>query len=296
MSPALQTTEKSLATKLVGTLVFSHVVDACLIAGFVRLAFVFPHASLAQRLLLLLCFTATLARCALLGALARTLLPRLRDWRRELHESAQVLEERDRSLARAHAELKRQATHDSVTGLANRVLFVGQLQQAIQEQRAFAICAFDMNRFKAISDSPGHGAGDALLRQVADRLVAIARTSDTLAHAGGDQFLLLLRDVCTVSEIEPLLGRWMTALALPYRVSGLEFHVTPSIGIARFPADGAEAAELMARAYEALYHARRHDRSTFRFFDPCIMEFPRERLEGELRSALAPAQLALHGT
>jgi diguanylate cyclase (GGDEF)-like protein len=213
-----------------------------------------------------------------------------------VRDSVRLLEERDKSLAQVNLELKRQATHDALTGIANRVLFVEHLQRAVNEQQPFAICVFDLDRFKIINDSLGHGAGDALLKFVSDRLLSITRASDTVARAGGDEFLLLLRDMRSVHEIEGLIARGMQALAQPYHLTGLELHVNPSIGIARFPKDGVLAEDLLARADEAMYYAKRSGRNTFRFFDSSVMGFSRERLEieGELRSALAQGQLVLH--
>ena len=255
-----------------------------------------PQGTLAERGLVWLCFVATLGRCVALGAFGRGLRLRLQHGRRQLRDSVQMLQERDRSLAAANLELKRQATHDSLTGIANRVLFVEKLEKAVQERQPFAVCVFDLDRFKVINDSLGHGAGDALLRHVSERLASITRKNDTVARAGGDEFLLLLREVRSNAEVEALIGRWMAVLAQPYAVTGLELHVSPSIGIARFPEDGRAAEELLARADEAMYHAKRHGRNTFKFFDSSIMGFSRERLdiEGELRSALGTKQLALH--
>jgi diguanylate cyclase (GGDEF)-like protein len=155
---------------------------------------------------------------------------------------------------------------------------------------------FDLDRFKLINDSLGHGAGDSLLKQVSQRLASITRGSDMVARAGGDEFLLLLRDASQTAEIEALINRWMKTLSQPYSVAGLELHVSPSIGVARYPTDGRGAEQLVARADEAMYHAKRHGRNTFKFFDSSIMGFSRERLEieGELRAALAQGQLALH--
>jgi diguanylate cyclase (GGDEF)-like protein len=255
-----------------------------------------PQDTLAERGLVWLCFVATLGRCVALGALGRSLRLRLQHGRRQLRDSVQMLEERDRSLAAANLELKRQATHDSLTGIANRVLFVEQLEKAVQDRQPFAVCVFDLDRFKVINDSLGHGAGDALLRHVSERLASITRGTDTVARAGGDEFLLLLREVRSNSEVEALISRWMAVLSQPYAVTGLELHVSPSIGIARYPDDGRAAEELLARADEAMYHAKRQGRNTFKFFDSSIMGFSRERLdiEGELRSALGSKQLALH--
>jgi diguanylate cyclase (GGDEF)-like protein len=255
-----------------------------------------PQATPVERGLVWLCFVATLGRCILLGVFGRTLRLRLQERRRELRDSVHMLKERDKSLANANLELKRQATHDSLTGIANRVLFVEHLNLAVHERQPFAVCVFDLDRFKIINDSLGHGAGDALLKHVSERLQSVVRSSDIVARAGGDEFLLLLRNVDSTEEIEALIVRWMSALSRPYQITGLELHVSPSIGISRFPLDGTAADELLARADEAMYFAKRSGRKTFRFFDSSIMGFSRERLEieAELRGALSQAQLALH--
>ena len=255
-----------------------------------------PQATPVERGLVWLCFVATLGRCILLGVFGRTLRLRLQERRRELRDSVHMLKERDKSLANANLELKRQATHDSLTGIANRVLFVEHLNLAVHGRQPFAVCVFDLDRFKIINDSLGHGAGDALLKHVSERLQSIVRSSDVVARAGGDEFLLLLRNVGSSEEVEALIVRWMSALSQPYQVTGLELHVSPSIGIARYPMDGTGADELLARADEAMYFAKRSGRKTFRFFDSSIMGFSRERLEieAELRGALSQGQLALH--
>jgi len=255
-----------------------------------------PQATPVERGLVWLCFVATLGRCILLGVFGRTLRLRLQERRRELRDSVHMLKERDKSLANANLELKRQATHDSLTGIANRVLFVEHLNLAVHGRQPFAVCVFDLDRFKIINDSLGHGAGDALLKHMSERLQSIVRSSDVVARAGGDEFLLLLRNVGSTEEVEALIVRWMSALSQPYQVTGLELHVSPSIGIARYPMDGTGADELLARADEAMYFAKRSGRKTFRFFDSSIMGFSRERLEieAELRGALSQGQLALH--
>jgi diguanylate cyclase len=255
-----------------------------------------PQATSVERGLVWLCFVATLGRCILLGVFGRALRLRLQDRRRQLRDSVHMLKERDKSLANANLELKRQATHDSLTGIANRVLFVEHLNLAVHERLPFAVCVFDLDRFKIINDSLGHGAGDALLKHVSERLQSIVRPSDIVARAGGDEFLLLLRNAASTEEVEALIVGWMSALSRPYQITGLELHVSPSIGIARYPMDGTGADELLARADEAMYFAKRSGRKTFRFFDSSIMGFSRERLEieGELRGALAQGQLTLH--
>ncbi len=228
--------------------------------------------------------------------LGRALRLRLHDRRLQLRDSINLLKERDKSLASVNLELKRQATHDALTGIANRVLFVERLQQAVSERQPFAVCVFDLDRFKIINDSLGHGAGDALLKHVSQRLLSITRSSDTVARAGGDEFLLLMRNISSTQEVEALIARWLAALSQPYQLTGLELYVSPSIGIARYPNDGTGAEELLARADEAMYFAKRNGRKTFRFFDSSVMGFSRERLEieAELRGALSKGQLVLN--
>ena len=271
-------------------------VAAALVMSSIDARISIPQDTPLVRGLVWLCFVATLGRCILLGVLGRVLRLRLHDRRQQLRDSVHMLKERDRSLANANLELKRQATHDALTGIANRVLFVERLSHAVHDRQPFAVCVFDLDRFKIINDSLGHGAGDALLKQVTARLLSIVRSSDTVARAGGDEFLLLLRNVSSVEEIEGLIARWMSALSQPYQLTGMELHVSPSIGIARFPNDGTGAEELLARADEAMYFAKRSGRKTFRFFDASVMGFSRERLEieAELRGALALGQLSLH--
>ena len=255
-----------------------------------------PQETSAEQLLVWLCFIATLGRCVALGVLGRTLRMRLQDRRRRLRDSIQLLEQRDKSLEDANRELQRRATHDALTGIANRALFTDNLQEAVDARRPFAVCVFDLDRFKLINDSLGHGAGDALLKQVSQRLLEIILPGDLVARAGGDEFLVLIRDVQGKNQVDTLLGRWMQALSQPYQLTGIELHVSPSIGVARYPTDGAGTEELLARADEAMYHAKRSGRHTFRFFDPSIMGFSRGRLEieGEIRQALKLDQLALH--
>jgi diguanylate cyclase (GGDEF)-like protein len=271
-------------------------VAAALVMSSINARISIPQDTPLVRGLVWLCFVATLGRCVLLGVFGRTLRLRLHDRRQQLRDSVHMLKERDKSLANANLELKRQATHDALTGIANRVLFVERLNHAVHERQPFAVCVFDLDRFKIINDSLGHGAGDALLKHVTERLLSIVRSTDMVARAGGDEFLLLLQNLSSVEEIEALISRWMSALSRPYLLTGLELHVSPSIGIARYPNDGIGAEELLARADEAMYFAKRSGRKTFRFFDASVMGFSRERLEieGELRGALAQGQLSLH--
>jgi diguanylate cyclase (GGDEF)-like protein len=268
------------------------VAAALLLYGSRRASWI-PQASVADHVLVWLCFVATLGRCTLLGLFGRSLRMRLQNRRRELSES---IETRDRSLLRVHAELQHQAIHDALTGLPNRAQFAERLGKLVHEERPFAVAVLDLDRFKVINDSLGQGCGDALLKLVAQRLESTARSKDAVARAGGDEFLMLLHDVSAREEIATLATRWMQVLSEPYRIQGTELHVSPSIGIARYPLDAANGHELLARADEAMYHAKQSGRNMFCFFDSEVISFSRERLviEAELRQAVASTQLHLH--
>jgi diguanylate cyclase (GGDEF)-like protein len=255
-----------------------------------------PRATVIERLLVWLCFISVLGRCILLGVFSRTLRRRLQKRSAQLSESVGALRQRDQSLERVNAELHHQATHDALTGLANRVLFAERLEGAIAAQRPFAVCVLDLDRFKVINDSLGHGTGDALLKLVGRRLLSTTRSDDAIARAGGDEFLLLLHDLGAREDVERLATRWMNALSEPYRVHGTELHISPSIGIARFPVDATDAEELLARADEAMYQAKQAGKNVFRFFDAEVMGCSRERLalEADLRQAISQSQFQLH--
>jgi diguanylate cyclase (GGDEF)-like protein len=255
-----------------------------------------PHATLAERALVWLSFAVMLGRCVMLGVFGHQLRLRLQKRTRQLAETVAALKERDASLERMNAELQHQASHDSLTGLANRLLFAARLSQAVALQRPFAVCVLDLDRFKLINDSLGHATGDALLKLVARLLQQATREIDTVARAGGDEFLLLLHDVESLEEIDRLLIYCTDALARSYHVHNNDLHLSCCIGIARFPVDGTTGDELLARADEAMYYGKQNGRSTRRIFDASLMGCSRERLglEAELRQAISESQFQLH--
>jgi diguanylate cyclase (GGDEF)-like protein len=255
-----------------------------------------PHATLLERTLVWIGWVITLGRTILLGVVGRTMRVTLQEQSLRLSESVGALKQRDQSLERANAELQHQATHDPLTGLANRVLFANRLKEMLATQTPFAVCVLDLDRFKTINDSLGHGAGDSLLKLVGRRLLSTTGMDDTVARAGGDEFLLLLGNVEARQDIERLASRWMEALAASYHIQGTELHVSPSIGIACYPADGMDGEELLARADEAMYHAKQSGRNMFRFYDSGVMGFSKERLalESDLRLAFNNHELQLH--
>jgi diguanylate cyclase (GGDEF)-like protein len=203
-------------------------------------------------------------------------------------------------LREANAQLQHVATHDTLSGLPNRLLLADRLEQAIAQaerhRTRFAVLVVDLDRFKSINDSLGHLAGDAMLKEVARRLVAILRRADTLARLGGDEFVLILNDVLRPQEVESTAGRVLSDIARPLKLSDLELHTSASIGISLYPDDGVDAETLLQHADAAMYHAKKNGRNAFQFFAPAMNAFARERLEIEngLRRALAHGEFVLH--
>jgi diguanylate cyclase (GGDEF)-like protein len=187
------------------------------------------------------------------------------------------------------------ATHDALTSLANRTLFAARLEEAVEDGAAFAVAVLDLDRFKFTNDSQGYGAGDSMLRMVAQRLLASTRTNDTVARSAGDEFLILIRQVRDAPDIETLSARWMDALSGPYGIRGAQLHVSASIGIARYPEDASNGCELLARAEEAMSHAKRGGRNRCCLYDAQRMGLSRERprLEADLQQAIANCQFEL---
>jgi diguanylate cyclase (GGDEF)-like protein len=254
-----------------------------------------PHRTDGERMLVWAGLLLVLARCMLIGTFSGSLRRRLHRRDTELRQSVAVLKARDESFERMNAELHHQANHDALTGLANRALFGERLREAATRQQPFAVVVLDLDRFKMINDSLGHSAGDLLLKQVAERLLRGRRASDTVARPGGDEFMILLADVEASEAIEDLMARWMAILSEPYEVRDMQLHVSPSIGVARYPVDTTDCQELLAFADEAMYHAKQSGRSAVRLYDPKTVGIARQRLtlETELRHALAAGEFEL---
>ncbi|PKO89881.1 MAG: hypothetical protein CVU18_02490 [Betaproteobacteria bacterium HGW-Betaproteobacteria-12] len=173
-----------------------------------------------------------------------------------------VLQEKQR-------ELDHLASHDSLTGLPNRRLFLDRLAQALARSRRtgepLALLFIDLDHFKEINDRLGHGAGDVVLRAVAERLVAEVREIDTVARLGGDEFIILLDATEDRAVIAKIAGTLLTLLAAPVDVGGESVAIGGSIGISCYPRDGANATEVIAAADKAMYRAKHEGRNGFRF-------------------------------
>lgn len=166
---------------------------------------------------------------------------------------------------RAAAALQFQTFHDSVTRLPNRTLFLDRLDHALsqahREPRPVAVLLLDLDDFKTVNDSLGHGAGDELLAAVAQRLAAVTRAADTLARLGGDEFGVLLESGTMPQAAEMAAARIIASLETPFRLGGTEVPVRASIGIAIREYDGWTSESLLRDADLAMYLAKRHGKN-----------------------------------
>jgi len=258
-----------------------------------RLGFLFWQADVPGRLITrYLGPMAGLVLLVMLGAMA-TLVWSL--WRSGTRLSAAVLD-----LQASEAQAQHLAFHDVLTGLANRALFHDRLDQALARARRgkrCAVLALDLDRFKQVNDTLGHAAGDALIRDFAQRLSETMRASDTVARLGGDEFCLLACDIEDDGDIPILCERILATVDEPFMLMGSQTFVGVSIGVACTPDAGMDRGELMRKADIALYQAKHGGRGRFQIFVPAMDETVRLRgqIEDELRHALTTGTgLAVH--
>jgi diguanylate cyclase (GGDEF)-like protein len=185
-------------------------------------------------------------------------------------------------LRKAEQELAHQAYHDSLTGLANRVLFHDRVDAAIDDVGSdggtVAVLFVDLDDFKTVNDSLGHAAGDMLLVEVAQRLVRCVGSRDTVGRLGGDEFALVLRSIAHPSQVHLVANSILNALAEPCDIGGVDVVAPASIGIA-FLGPGVEAAELMQQADVAMYAAKRDGKHRFQQFEPNMSLTVAQRLQ-----------------
>lgn len=162
----------------------------------------------------------------------------------------------------AEQRIQRVANHDGLTGLPNKLLFDDRLEQAIvlarRESRRFALLYLDLDAFKPVNDALGHAAGDELLKEVATRIRGQVRESDTVARVGGDEFTVILPGVAERHIAEAVAAKIAAALGRRFEVGGCEegVQIGGSLGVALYPADGANAGELVRAADAAMYRAK----------------------------------------
>ncbi len=208
---------------------------------------------------------------------------------------------------RFEAQLRHQATHDALTGLANRAFFYEVVEKAMayarRQNTLMAVLFVDLDAFKNINDALGHEYGDRLLQAIAKRLMSalrredwIAREPNLVARQGGDEFTILLQGLTTVEDIIRIAERLLSEIAQPLTVGNSTVHVTASIGITVFPFDDAAIEELLRNADVAMYKAKDGGGNTFAFYDAAMSARIHERREIEegLRRAIDEDQLVLH--
>jgi len=208
---------------------------------------------------------------------------------------------RDVSTTRALAlRMAHQAQHDVLTDLPNRLLLNDRLTQAMalarRHKNKLAVLFLDLDRFKHINDSLGHDIGDRLLQAVAHRLLGCVRGSDTVSRHGGDEFIVLLPQVRRARDAAVSAEKILVALGAPHRIKQHDLHLTASMGIATYPADGADAETLTKHADLALLHAKERGGNSYRFFKAGMnaRAIERQFLEHGLRRALARNEFVLH--
>jgi diguanylate cyclase len=211
-----------------------------------------------------------------------------------------VVNDRTKGLEAANRQLRHLASHDALTGLPNRMLLEDRIAQAIAQadrlSQEFALLVIDLDRFKLINDSMGHRAGDDLLREVAQRLKNAVRTIDTTARLGGDEFVILLNAPVSQTEAVAVARRAIQVMEPAIRLLGIDVHVSPSIGIAFYPKDGATVDTLLARADAAMYTAKERGRNNVQCYATGMNTVTQERvkLESALHEALRTGQFELH--
>ena len=201
---------------------------------------------------------------------------------------------------RRTSELEKRAQFDELTGIANRSLFAEQLTRAIgRSQRKSAplgVLFIDLDRFKSVNDTLGHDIGDALLRQVADRLQTNLRVGDFSGRWGGDEFVVCLEDFGEAGNAAAAAQKLLLVLSEKYEIGNSEVYATPSIGIAMYPDSGDTAEHLIRAADVAMFEAKKRGGGRFQYYSGALNTklAQREELETGLRHALVRNEFALH--
>src|SRR5713226_5871220 len=198
------------------------------------------------------------------------------------------------------ARLQYFANYDPLTGLPNRSLLGDRSLQGIAHAkragRPTALLVMDLDRFKLINESYGHGAGDTLLRMVADRLRGAVREGDTVARLGADAFAVLATDLARPDDVSAVARKIREAMHSPFWLEARDLHVTVSIGASVYPRDGEEFDILLRNADAAMHRVKAEGRNGFQFYAAAMTRQATDRveLENELRLALGKGELEIH--
>ena len=204
--------------------------------------------------------------------------------------------------ARKHAEARIQymAHHDMLTGLPNRAYLTERLTTILALARRHgtlvAIMFIDLDNFKAVNDSLGHHVGDALLKEVAERIKAVLREADMVSRLGGDEFLVILADFAAPEDAANVADKLLQIISAPIALEGRQLCANASIGISVFPRDGDNADDLIRRADAAMYSVKDHGRGHSRFYTPGLVDEGAETLarESRLRQAVQRGEFVLY--
>ena len=196
---------------------------------------------------------------------------------------------------RALADSRREALTDELTGLPNRRRLLSALNLRMREGESFAVLLLDLDGFKEINDTLGHGTGDLLLTQVAQRLEESRRSNDILCRLGGDEFAMIAAGPLDPAGASMAARRVAAALSESFQLGAVTVTVEGSVGVAMFPDHGASASDLLSRADVAMYQAKR-DRSEHAIYDPARNDHSVDRLRvvAEVREGLARGELVVH--
>ena len=202
-------------------------------------------------------------------------------------------------MKRSHEELRYLATHDNLTDLPNRRLFLDRLEQGIQRAKRshtqLALFYIDLDNFKLINDSHGHHFGDELLQEIARRLLRAVRQSDTVARLAGDEFTVIAENINDLAEVRSIAEKTLSCFEKPFEFHGQQLEATASVGVAVYPNDGSDLATLMKQADAAMYKAKAAGRNGFY----SLHDGENSRVSGrlfypsELRLALKRNQMSL---
>jgi diguanylate cyclase (GGDEF)-like protein len=192
------------------------------------------------------------------------------------------------------------AQHDTLTDLPNRVLLKDRITQAIgnaqRHQQQLAVLCLNLDNFKQLNDSLGHGVGDRVLQWVANRLVSCVRSTDTVSRQEGDEFVILLSQVTCAQDADVCAETLLSALSMPACIERHDLYLSASIGIATYPGDGTDADTILRHADRALYHAKHSGSNNYKFFEPGMngRVVERQSLENGLRQGIDRGQFVLH--
>jgi diguanylate cyclase (GGDEF)-like protein/PAS domain S-box-containing protein len=200
----------------------------------------------------------------------------------------------------AEEKISQLARTDSLTGLANRATFTERLHQAYSSAKRgaspFAVLYLDLDHFKDVNDTRGHPVGDALLREVSERLKTLVRETDLVARLGGDEFAVIQTEITDPSDAGALANKICESLRATYYINGNDLHVSASVGIAPYTADTVSSDALLSQADLALYRAKEDGRNLYRFHSEELDLQVSERvtLAAELRNALDRGEIEVY--